>query len=628
MLDSMRNSLRSPFAIAILMLIVISFVMWGTADIFRGGNQDAVVLVGPEKITIKEFAKAWQREVRYRTNSSEGTFSETEAKAQGVDEQLLDRMISETALDAKLNELGISVSSAMIRKNIRGYKEFIDPMTGKFSDEQYINTLARFEMTPQEFETETRSMLGRAQVLSVVTEGVVSPLTYTRNMMKFQQEMRQVENIFIPISVVPEPAEPKREELEKFLTDNPAQFVTPERRAATIVIISSDDVLSDIQPTDKELREIYDFKHKEFIHPETRNWVQIPTDDEIVAKQVAARLASGEDANVIMKDMALVGTPIILTEGTIAKSPDDQVAGAVFDAKIGDTGATKGRFKWAAWQLDTITPGSKQSFEKVKEQLRKEFTSEEAKNLVYELMGEFEGTRSGGATIDEAAEAQNLVAISLPPVDAKGADENLQLVELLTKSPKILEILFSLDELVESEIEETANGDFFAVRVDQIVPQSNPALDDVLDMVRIAWTVRQRQEAARTLVEKVKAELETGETAAKILAQYPGSKVEITILNRFQPEPSLPANLARQMFGLSIGQVAYGASSVRDEVVISRLQSIIPAPVIADETLRLLRARLDQDVSQDVQNQFVTGLRASYTIRRDDRLKALALGDG
>ncbi|PHR60289.1 MAG: hypothetical protein COA47_07780 [Robiginitomaculum sp.] len=628
MLEAMRKSLRSPISVAFLLLIVLSFVVWGTGDIFQGGTGDAVVIVGPEKITVDEYASTWRREVNSRIRASNGKFSEIEAKERGMDDQLLERMISETALDAKLNELGVSVSRRMMLEYAKGYEAFKDPLTGEFTDDQYLLALTQAQLTPKMFESEAKADLGRRQVMSVIVDGVSAPISYTRNLMAFQQEMRQVESVFLPSSSLPSPSEPTREQLQKMIDQNPAQFAIPERRAATLVLISARDLELDIQPTEEELRATFDFRKAEFTKLETRSWVQVPTQDQVTADLVSKRLQAGEEAADIMLDMKLDGTPIVLSDADVSNSPDDQIAEAVFAAVTGDTGATEGRFAWAAWKLQSITAGEEQTFEEVQDQLREDFTREEARNRLFEIMGDFEGSRGDGMTMDEAAEAQNLVAISLPPVDRSGLDETSEAVEFFTKSPEMLETLFLLDELVESDIEETEQGDFYALSVDEIVSARNPELDEVFEQVKSAWTLQQTSNALRALADSAKAAFDAGEAASDIAAKHPQARVEIAILNRYQPEPTIPPSLARQLFAMEPGQSTYVFSGATEEIIVSRLQTIIPAPLASDASLLLSRAQLDQELSRDIESQFINGLRSSYTIRRDNRLKDLALGDG
>lgn len=627
MLESMRNSMKSPIALVFMALIVLSFVVWGTGDVFRAGTGDAVVIVGPQKITVNQLSTRWQQEVSSRTRSSNGKFSEIDAKAQGIDEQLLERMISEAALDAKLDELGVSVSSKMVLKYAKGYDAFRDPLTGQFSDEQYLETLNQAQMTPAMFEADARADIRRQQILSLLTDAMASPIAFTRNMMAFQQELRQVESIFLPAEIQPKAPEPTTEQLETLLTQNPAQFAIPERRAATLVLISASDLELEIQPTEEELRELFRFNIANYSQAETRSWLQITVADQVIAERVSNRLAAGEQAVTIMADMQIEGAPIELTDVIVTNAPDDQIAKAVFEGDVGATGVAEGRFQWAAWKLTAITEGYQQDFEEVRTELAKEFTREEARNRLFEIMGDFEGSRADGLTLDEAAQAQNLVAISLPPVDRRARDENLQVIDIFAKNPEILETLFLFDELVESDIEETSNGDFFALHVDEIVPLQNPQMSEILETLTSAWKLQWSSNAMHELAKAVKTDLENQIPPQDIVAKHLGSRVEISILSRYQPEPSIPPELARQIFSTDLGKAAYGVMPASNEVVVSRLQTIIPSPVISDQNLIMLRSRMDQEVERDLESQFVTGLRASYTIRRDERLKALAFGD-
>jgi len=627
MLESMRNSLRSPFTIAFMLLIVLSFVVWGTGDIFRGGTGDAVVIVGPQKITVSEFSNRWRQEINYRQRSSNGKFSETQARESGLDDQLLSQMITETALDAKLTELGVGVSKEMLLDYAKDYEAFADPLTGEFSDEQYVLVLGQAETTPKQFEENARAELRRRQIFSLFSDNMPSPVTYTRTMMAFQQEMRQVETIFVPETSVELGAEPTEQELQDFLAENRGYFAIPERRAGTFVLISASDIEMEIAPTEEQLLNLYEFQKAGFAKAETRSWVQVSVADEVTAKRVAERLRAGEDASEIISDMKLPAAAIEFSETTVNNTPDDKIAAAIFAAEAGASGIAEGRFQWAAWRITAVSKSEEKSFEEVREQLTKDFTRETARDRLFEIMGNFEGSRADGLTLVEAAEAQNLVAMSMPPVDRNGRDADLNNIEFFSKTPEILEVLFSLDILVESNIEETENGDFFALSVDEIIPSRDPELSEIRETVAVAWKLRQAANAKQKTANAIKVMLDSGENIADISKKYPDSRVENSIISRYQADSTIPPMLARELFSLQPGKSAISLMSQNKDIIVSRLQSIIPAPAITDEDLILLRSRMDQEVARDVESQFISGLRASYNIRQDDRLKALALGD-
>lgn len=626
MLTAMRHFVRSPFAVALIAVLVLSFVVWGTGDIFRASRGDAVAIVGPEKISVAEMSRAWQQETNYQARVSKGKFSEADARKQGLPDMLLNQLVVQTAFKAKAKELGMTVSPQMLRKAVEDYKAFQDPITGQFSDEQYQDALLKAQLTPRLFEDGIKGDITRNNILDVVKSGVRAPVSWSQDWMDFQGQNRKVENLYLPYSLVPEPTSPTDKQLQDFYNDHKQQFMVPERRSATLVMISAQDMAQDIKPTDEELKKEYDFDHSKYVTPETRTWVQIPASDETQAKAAAARLKSGESADHIMKALNISGKPIFLKEKPKVDAPDDQIGDAVFAAKISDAGATKGRFTWGAWRVDGITAKKDPSFEDLKPELAKAYVQEHSKDKLFDIVGNFEGDRSDGLSLVEAAKKEGLVTVSLPPVDQRGADADLHLVEAYKDHPEIVKTLFDLDELVESDVEELPNGDYYALMVDKVIPSSTPKFDAVKDKVAEAWKVYQQSEELADFAKKVRTELDDGAKMADLVNKYPGSRTEIAILNRNSPEPNLPRNQVASIFTLTPGKIAGGPLPAKKELVFSRLLEIIPAQKMPKQTLMMLSGQMDSQVQQDLENEFVTGLRASYDVKVDQRLKDLATG--
>ena len=60
MLDSLRNMASGWIAQILLAILVLSFAVWGVADIFTGFGQNAVARVGSADITVREFQRRYQ----------------------------------------------------------------------------------------------------------------------------------------------------------------------------------------------------------------------------------------------------------------------------------------------------------------------------------------------------------------------------------------------------------------------------------------------------------------------------------------------------------------------------------------------------------------------------------------
>jgi len=626
MLEQMRAMAKSPVAMVLIAMLILSFAVWGISDVFRGGQGDAVVIVGPNKVSVQDFSSAWDRELNRVISQSQGKITSKQARDFGLADQLLQRMTNNAALDAKASQLGVGVSNQLISKEIRGLEAFKDPITGKFGEEQYRSILASARYTPKQFEKDVRGDLLRVQITNPVVSGLMAPRSMAKIEFGFRGERRHITEIIMPETIVSDSGEPTEEQLIAFMNEHKGSFDTPELRAASLVTISAKDLASEIDVPEDKIKELYDFRKDELSEPETRNWVQIAAPDEATAKVIVERLKAGETADEISKSLNL-NAPIVFDKTAEANTPDDQIAKAVFAAKKDEIGASEGRLAWAAWKVNAITPAVQKTLEDVRESLREEYIKEEAADQLYELVGNFEDARASGATLEEAAEASNLLLLSLPPVDRNGRDKTHQPVSAIANEPEILKTLFETDELVESDILETKDGDYYVVRTDAIKAPQTPSLDEIRDKVTAGWKTNQRAIAIKELADKIAAALKTGEDANSISSRFPGTKVESAILQRGQTVAPLTQRFAGQVFTIPKGEVVMAPDQTGQNLVIARLDRILPAGTPPSSLLELGRSSIGEALSADLQNEFLRGLLDQYNVRQDARLKAFALGE-
>ncbi len=626
MLEQMRAMAKTPVATALIGLLIVSFAVWGISGVFKGGQGDAVAVVGPGKVSVQDYATAWDRELNRVIQQSQGKVTSRQAREFGLAEQLLQRMITTAALRAKAAQMGIGMSDRLVAQTIRGLEAFRDPISGKFGEEQYRSALANARYTPQQFENDVRSDLLQAQILDPVSDGVVAPRMFAKIELMFQNERRKIIEIILPDSMAPPIAEPTEAQLQAFLKAHEQVFRTPERRAATLVTISARDLASDITVPEEKIKELYAFRKDKYATPETRSWVQISTADEASAKAVAQRLKNGESAEAIAKALGL--TPPLKFDNTDAEhTPDETITKAVFAARPGDTGATKGRLAWAAWRLDSVTPATSKSLDDVRQSLKDEFIKEEASDKLYELVGNFEDARASGATIEEAAESSKLLALSLPPVDRQGRGKDGNPVEPLAGQPEILKTLFETDEGAESEILQTANGDFYAVRTDSIEPPKVPPLAQIRDKVAKVWKAQQKADAIRAIAARVEKALKSGEDANAVAARFPGARVELALLQRGQSPAPLSGRHANRLFAVARGDVVTAPDQSGSNLVVARVDAIMQPRTFPPALIEQHRAAISQSLAGDLQSEYLQALLSQYKVRIDQRLKALALGD-
>ncbi len=114
MLESMRNASQGIIGKAIMTvvmgLIIVSFVIWGVGDMLRGFTASTVATVGGAKISAQEYHEAYQRTLEQYQRRMRQPITNEQAHAFGLDQQVLQRMVSEAALDVEARKLGLNIS--------------------------------------------------------------------------------------------------------------------------------------------------------------------------------------------------------------------------------------------------------------------------------------------------------------------------------------------------------------------------------------------------------------------------------------------------------------------------------------------------------------------------------------
>ena len=147
MLDGIRKATQGGIGRfimgVVLIVIIISFAIWGVGDMFRGFTSDKVAEVGSSTITAREYQTELQNLIYYYQRRSKTPFTTAEAHAMGLDAQLLERMIDEGALDAAAKSLGLGMSSQTIADAVRDDPK-LKGADGQFSRDMFDQALRDF----------------------------------------------------------------------------------------------------------------------------------------------------------------------------------------------------------------------------------------------------------------------------------------------------------------------------------------------------------------------------------------------------------------------------------------------------------------------------------------------------
>src|SRR5436309_15121204 len=93
------NWLGRIVLVVVMGLLVVSFAIWGIGDIFRGFGRSTFAKIGGTEIPIEVFRQQYNERLRLVGNQLGRQISLDQARALGLDRQIVSQLVSEIAID-------------------------------------------------------------------------------------------------------------------------------------------------------------------------------------------------------------------------------------------------------------------------------------------------------------------------------------------------------------------------------------------------------------------------------------------------------------------------------------------------------------------------------------------------
>src|SRR5256714_4626919 len=162
MLRGMRkassNWLGKIIMAVVMGAVVISFGVWGLAAIFRGFGQSTLAKIGRTEISTDQFRQLYTEKLQQIGRQFGRPLTSDQARAFGLDRQVLQQTIAEAALDEEARRLGLGQSDAETMRVI-----FNDPnfkgLSGSFDAARFQSTIRQFGYTAQRYIADQRRVL-------------------------------------------------------------------------------------------------------------------------------------------------------------------------------------------------------------------------------------------------------------------------------------------------------------------------------------------------------------------------------------------------------------------------------------------------------------------------------------
>lgn len=619
MLERIREGTQGTWAMAILGLVILSFVFAGVGSYINSSADTAAAKVNDDTISQADLERAYQNE-RGRMESQYGeafaALTADSAYLQQFRQGVLDRLIGDKLIEQAAVDLGLRVSDAQIKQAIVAMPEF--QFDGKFDNERYSAVLRQAGFQPNEFRDYMRVDMTRRQLSNALLGSEFTLLEETTQAYKLQQQTRDARYLTVPADMFKGDVTVSQSDVENYYQANITQFDTQQQVSLAYVELSVDDLLAGIEVSEDEAEQYYEQNIQDFRTQEERRASHILIefgDDQQKAEQQAedilAKINNGEDfaelAETFSSDTFSAengGDLDWFSMGMMDPAFED----AAFALQnVGDVSdVVESEFGFHIIKLTDVKPEETSPFADVKEDVIAKLKAERAEEEFYaKQLRMAEVAFETPDTLDEVA--------AIAEVDVKttvmfSQDSAPQAVNY----PNVVSQAFSdelINDQVNSDVIELEDNHVMFIRVADYEAQRTKSLDEVSVEINDILLAEQAQQAAKEWAETVLSDIQSQQDVSDKLQTKGIEWQEQNAVTRNASQVS-PA-VVTALFKLTDGEESNGqvVELFNGDVALVQLLEVNEGADLPSSDAAALQNRLTTMRAQFTYSEFINALR-------------------
>ena len=633
MLRNMRNVGRTwigkVVAGVLFTLLILSFAVWGIGDIFRGGASTTIARVGETEITAEMARQSYQNQVRRLSIQLGQPITPVEARAFGLDRQILSNLVTEATLDERARQLGILVSDQLVARSIMDDPGFRDA-AGNFDQGRFQQLLFANSLSEQAYVAQQRDAIARQQIIAALAADVSPPIAAMEAVHRYGAERREARFLILDEAAAGTIPAPTEDELAAFHQENLGRYRAPEFRAATVLAIDPVDLADPAAVPHEQVRIVYERDGEiRFGAPERREVQRIPFTVEQDAADAASRLEIGDIGfEELARERGVADDVFNMGLMTRDAFVDPAIRDAAFALGEGEiSGPVTGRFGHSLVRVVSIEAGQVLPFEEVEDQIRREIAVERARDRMRNVYDEIEDQRATARPLAEIAAERGFEARLVPAVDAQGRDPAGARLDLPRLETLVREI-FASDIGIDNAALRTDDGGYIWFDVTGVEPARNRDLAEVREQVITDWRRDQVAQRLREVASEIVSRLGSGADLEVLAEEAGASVVQISDLARGQASQPLDAAAVRAIFATRVGEHGTAPLGETRRVVFS-VESARATPFLTTTPAAdMIGERLQGDIAEDLLTQFIAQLQEDVGVSINEEAYREAIGLG
>jgi peptidyl-prolyl cis-trans isomerase D len=636
MLDGIRkaaqNWLGRIVLVFIMSILILSFAVWGIGDMLRVTGQSTVATVGGVEIGVEQVRRTWQNALEDLSNRARRRITADEAKALGLDRQVITRLVSEAVLDQRAGKLGLNLPEASVVSAVTNDRTFAGA-DGKFDRMRFYELLRQNGLNePAFFQEQKKSMLRRQ-----IGVGIGGDLPPSKALLeaahRFISEERTVDYFILPPSMAGDIPAPTDEALKEYYEGRKFEFRAPEYRKINIVAALPSELGVEITVTEADLKAIYDrgLLTGRWGAPARRQVQQVLFQNEGEAIAGALRAQTGGfDALMTQRNVKPEDADLGLKSR--AQYADPAIAAVAFALEEGAVSApVRTNFGFAVLRLVKIDPGSEQPFDQVKDSLQDEARNDKIRRdpriqtRLDDIQKKIEEARTAGKSLAEAVPAAGLKVQTIEAIDAKGLDKTGNRIEI-PGGDETVRAIFQSDIGLDNEALRLRQGGLLWFEITNVESARDRPFEEVKADVALRWRTDEATKRLRAKADELIKRLDAGEDFGIVASDNSVEAVEAKVTRN--NSGALGSTGAAQAFSVPVGKSASAATPEGGRLVLRvRAASTTPFDPATGVGAELNR-QIAEQIGEDIVTQYIQKLQTELGASINQRALQTAIGGG
>ncbi len=627
-LQTLRKGASGLIAKAFLIILTISFVVWGIADVFRGYGASAVATVGGTEIPVAAFRQQYLDQIQRISRNTGRAITPEQARAFGLDRQVLNQMIAEAALDDDIQRRGLALSDTEIAREIRANPAFRRQGSKEFEPAYFEQLLRANSLTEMRFIAMEKKRVLRAEIVESLAGDMTAPAVLRDALHRYESEQRDISFVSVTPAAIGTLPEPTEDQLKAFYEAHKITFRAPEYRKIAFLALTPASLAPWIQVSDADVKAAYDSNPGRFGAPEKRQVQQIVFPDAASAQAADDKIKAGATFLEIAAARGLGPNDIDL--GLVARTDliDPKIAEAAFSLPAdGTSGPIPGAFGSALVHVVKIEPGQQQPLEQVAGQLRQQIALERARRDLLDKHDAIEDERASGSTLTELTQKLGLSLETVEAVDRSGRDETGAEITVIPARNDVVGGVFATPPGTEADAVQLPQGAGYVwFDVLEVMPSRERPFDEVKDQVRARWTEDETVKAVDAKANELLAAVQGGKSLTEAAASANLEVKPGNALQRGRATSDFSVDSLNHVFDARAGGFGLASGTVPAERILFQVNKItVPAMGPADQEIA---GQLAKQMQNDLLSQYVDGLRKEVGVTVNERSFLTAVGSG